>query len=187
MSESDLRSRIKQMLVKNLMLQTTPEEIGDDLPLFGPDRTRSRFDRCARAGSKHGKNFRGRRSQFGSRGQSVTDGQHHPRLHSGKGQRAGASWRKRLKRCDFLHSAGAELIASINSRSRPKLWRCAVRINRGSPQISGSFFGPSASLDDRAHSDYVLRIFLLRSTTAWANNPRRSRITNSRRPNAPEW
>ena len=37
MSESDLRSRIKQMLVKNLMLQTTPEEIGDDLPLFGPN------------------------------------------------------------------------------------------------------------------------------------------------------
>jgi acyl carrier protein len=37
MSEPDLRSRIKQMLVKNLMLQTTPEEIGDDLPLFGPN------------------------------------------------------------------------------------------------------------------------------------------------------
>jgi hypothetical protein len=25
------------MLVKNLMLQVTPEQIGDDLPLFGPD------------------------------------------------------------------------------------------------------------------------------------------------------
>ena len=37
MSESDLRSCIKQMLVKNLMLQTTPEEIADDLPLFGPN------------------------------------------------------------------------------------------------------------------------------------------------------
>ena|SRR5205823_9699158 len=37
MSDSDLRSRIKQMLVKNLMLQTTPEEIGDDLPLFAPN------------------------------------------------------------------------------------------------------------------------------------------------------
>ena len=37
MSEADLRSRIKQMLVKNLMLQTTPEEIADDLPLFGPN------------------------------------------------------------------------------------------------------------------------------------------------------
>jgi len=37
MSETDLRSRIKQMLVKNLMLQTTPEEIADDLPLFGPN------------------------------------------------------------------------------------------------------------------------------------------------------
>ena len=37
MSDSDLRSRIKQMLVKNLMLQTTPEEIADDLPLFGPN------------------------------------------------------------------------------------------------------------------------------------------------------
>jgi acyl carrier protein len=37
MSEPDLRARIKEMLVKNLMLQITPEQIGDDLPLFGPD------------------------------------------------------------------------------------------------------------------------------------------------------
>ena len=37
MSELDLRAQIKEMLVKNLMLQVTPEQIGDDLPLFGPD------------------------------------------------------------------------------------------------------------------------------------------------------
>src|SRR5437667_5574206 len=37
MSDSDLRTRIKEMLVKNLMLQTTPEQIGVDLPLFGPN------------------------------------------------------------------------------------------------------------------------------------------------------
>src|SRR3979411_3094918 len=37
MSDVDLRSRIKEMLVKNLMLQTTPDKIGDDLPLFGPN------------------------------------------------------------------------------------------------------------------------------------------------------
>jgi acyl carrier protein len=37
MSDTDLRSRIKEMLVKNLMLQTTPDQIGDDLPLFGPN------------------------------------------------------------------------------------------------------------------------------------------------------
>jgi len=37
MSDLDLRTRIKEMLVKNLMLQTTPDKIGDDLPLFGPD------------------------------------------------------------------------------------------------------------------------------------------------------
>ena len=36
MSNPDLRSRIKEMLVKNLMLQVTPGHIGDDLPLFGP-------------------------------------------------------------------------------------------------------------------------------------------------------
>lgn len=35
MSEADLRRRIKEMLVKNLMLQVTPEQIGDDMPLFG--------------------------------------------------------------------------------------------------------------------------------------------------------
>jgi acyl carrier protein len=38
MSELDLRAQIKEMLVKNLMLQVTPEQIGDELPLFGPDR-----------------------------------------------------------------------------------------------------------------------------------------------------
>jgi acyl carrier protein len=37
MSDSDLRARIKEMLVKNLMLQVTPDQIGDDLPLFGPN------------------------------------------------------------------------------------------------------------------------------------------------------
>jgi acyl carrier protein len=37
MSDADLRPRIKQMLVKNLMLQVTSEQIGDDLPLFGPN------------------------------------------------------------------------------------------------------------------------------------------------------
>jgi acyl carrier protein len=36
MPATDLRKSIKEMLVKNLMLQTTAEEIGDDLPLFGP-------------------------------------------------------------------------------------------------------------------------------------------------------
>jgi acyl carrier protein len=36
MSDTDLRKNIKEMLVKNLMLQTTADEIGDDLPLFGP-------------------------------------------------------------------------------------------------------------------------------------------------------
>ena len=37
MSEPDLRTSIKEMLVKNLMLQTPVEEIGEDLPRFGPD------------------------------------------------------------------------------------------------------------------------------------------------------
>src|SRR5207248_2340316 len=36
-SEAELRAQIKEMVVKNLMLQVTPEQIGDDLPLFGPD------------------------------------------------------------------------------------------------------------------------------------------------------
>jgi acyl carrier protein len=36
MADADLRARIKEMLVKNLMLQTPPDQIGDDLPLFGP-------------------------------------------------------------------------------------------------------------------------------------------------------
>ena len=37
MSDTDLHTHIKEMLVKNLMLQITPDQIGDDLPLFGPD------------------------------------------------------------------------------------------------------------------------------------------------------
>ena len=37
MSDSiELKGRIKRMLVENLMLQITAEEIGDDQPLFGP-------------------------------------------------------------------------------------------------------------------------------------------------------
>lgn len=36
MPEDDLRTRIKEMMVQSLMLQTTAEEIGDDQPLFGP-------------------------------------------------------------------------------------------------------------------------------------------------------
>jgi acyl carrier protein len=37
MPDTDLRPRIKEMLVRNLMLQTTADQIGDDLPLFGAD------------------------------------------------------------------------------------------------------------------------------------------------------
>jgi acyl carrier protein len=36
MTDTDLRRRIKEMMVKNLMLQITAEEIADDAPLFGP-------------------------------------------------------------------------------------------------------------------------------------------------------
>jgi acyl carrier protein len=32
----ELKTQIKQLLVENLMLQTSAEEIADDLPLFGP-------------------------------------------------------------------------------------------------------------------------------------------------------
>jgi acyl carrier protein len=35
MAEPDLRQQIKQMLVKNLMLQTTADQITDEMPLFG--------------------------------------------------------------------------------------------------------------------------------------------------------
>ena len=35
MPDPDLRTRIKEMLVKNLMLPTPADEIADDLPLFG--------------------------------------------------------------------------------------------------------------------------------------------------------
>jgi len=34
---SDLKLEVKKMLVENLMLQASPEEIGDDQPLFGPN------------------------------------------------------------------------------------------------------------------------------------------------------
>jgi acyl carrier protein len=33
----ELKTQIKHLLVENLMLQTSAEEIADDLPLFGPD------------------------------------------------------------------------------------------------------------------------------------------------------
>jgi len=34
---TNLKQQIKSLLVENLMLQITPEQIGDDQPLFGPD------------------------------------------------------------------------------------------------------------------------------------------------------
>jgi len=37
MSDENLREAIKAMMVENLMLKVPKEEIGDDLPLFGPD------------------------------------------------------------------------------------------------------------------------------------------------------
>src|SRR5438132_6728464 len=37
MYDVELRTRIKEMLVNNFMLQTPPDQIGDDLPLFGPN------------------------------------------------------------------------------------------------------------------------------------------------------
>jgi acyl carrier protein len=33
---SALKRKIKELMVENLMLQTTTSEIGDELPLFGP-------------------------------------------------------------------------------------------------------------------------------------------------------
>jgi acyl carrier protein len=33
---TELKGQVKQMLVDNLMLQISPDEIGDDEPLFGP-------------------------------------------------------------------------------------------------------------------------------------------------------
>ena len=35
-NSAELKRQIKRMLVDNLMLQHTAEEIGDDQPLFGP-------------------------------------------------------------------------------------------------------------------------------------------------------
>ena len=36
-TSTELKDQIKQLLVQNLMLQITAEEIGDDQPLFGPN------------------------------------------------------------------------------------------------------------------------------------------------------
>ena len=37
MPNEDLRTEIKQMMVENLMLKVSQDEIGDDMPLFGPE------------------------------------------------------------------------------------------------------------------------------------------------------
>ena len=37
MPEENLRDTIKEMMVENLMLKVSKDEIADDLPLFGPD------------------------------------------------------------------------------------------------------------------------------------------------------
>lgn len=37
MSDNELKSRIKQMMVESLMLKVSPSEIGDDTLLFSPE------------------------------------------------------------------------------------------------------------------------------------------------------
>ena len=37
MPDDDLRDSIKTMMVENLMLKVSKDEIRDDMPLFGPD------------------------------------------------------------------------------------------------------------------------------------------------------
>jgi acyl carrier protein len=37
MDESELKKRLKEMMVENLMLKISPAEIGDNQPLFGPN------------------------------------------------------------------------------------------------------------------------------------------------------
>ena len=37
MTDPDLRDTLKEMMVENLMLKVSKEEIADDLPLFGPE------------------------------------------------------------------------------------------------------------------------------------------------------
>ena len=37
MPDENLRDAIKEMMVENLMLKVTKEQIGDSMPLFGPD------------------------------------------------------------------------------------------------------------------------------------------------------
>jgi acyl carrier protein len=36
MEEIDLKQKVKNIIVENLMLQVTAADIGDELPLFGP-------------------------------------------------------------------------------------------------------------------------------------------------------
>jgi acyl carrier protein len=73
MAELDLRARIKEMLVKSLMLQVTPEQIGDDLPLFGANGLGlDSIDAL----------------ELGSRWQSASNCKHNPRLHSRKTERS---------------------------------------------------------------------------------------------------
>jgi acyl carrier protein len=37
MSETDLKTRLKNMMVESLMLKVAPSDIGDDMPLFSPE------------------------------------------------------------------------------------------------------------------------------------------------------
>jgi acyl carrier protein len=37
MDETELKRRIKEMMVENLMLKVAPADIADDQPLFGPN------------------------------------------------------------------------------------------------------------------------------------------------------
>jgi acyl carrier protein len=87
MSEPDLRAQIKEMLVKNLMLQVTPEQIGNDLPLFGPDGLGLDSIDALELVVSMEKTFGVGRSKFRCSRKSASDCKHDSRLHSRKARR----------------------------------------------------------------------------------------------------
>ena len=75
---------MKEMLVRNLMLQTTADQIGDDLPLFGPNGLGLDSIDALELVVSMEKTFGVGVPNSGSGRESTAQRQHNSRLHSGE-------------------------------------------------------------------------------------------------------
>ena len=125
MPEPDLRTRIKEMLVKNLMLQTTADQIADDLPLFGPGGLGLDSIDALELVVSMEKTFGVGRAEFRSRRAGAPDGELDSRLHHREDRAPGGLTRRFALRSELRAAASG-------GQQKGSIWRGGLRCERRS-------------------------------------------------------